>query len=110
MIKLRTQKVEIDLPTEVSEVWVRAVLQEVMKDPETYDSGQMVDRVGFVYRRESDFIMDFISVTDPVTQQPITASGAGIALLVKHIILKWIHEDKGGTVNEHGDLIIEGSL
>ena len=110
MIKLRAQKVEIDLPTEDSEVWIRVVLQEVMKDHETYKSGQIIDRVGFVYRKQSDFIMDFISITDPVTQQPITASGAAIASLVKHIILKWIHKDKGGTINEHGDLIIESSL
>jgi len=106
--KLRSQKITIDLPTETSEVWVHAVLQTVFKDTD-YRTIQTIDLTGHINRSISQFATQMESVTDPVTGQQVTMSGAGVATLIKQFIIKWIQEDNGGTLNEVGDLIVEDS-
>lgn len=104
--KVRAQHITIELPTEEAEVWVRATLQKCIKD-ESYNTIQTVDRVGYTHRSSSEFVMQMVTITDPVTQQSHTLSGAGIATIIRQLICQWMVEDRGGTINEHGD-VIEG--
>jgi len=104
--KLRAQKIEIDLPTEGGETWVNATLQTVIKDDD-YKTVQRIDRTGGTHRALSAVALETMNFTDPLTQETASISGAGVALLIKHFVVKWIQEDNGGTINELRDLITE---
>jgi hypothetical protein len=104
MNKIRSQQIVIDLPTETGEVWVRSTLQRCIKDDDN-NTIQVVDRVGYVHRASSDIIMQMTTFTDPVTQQTHTISGAGASVLIRDLVMSWIVQDRGGTVNEFGDII-----
>jgi hypothetical protein len=102
--KIRSQQITIDLPTETAEVWVRATLQRCIKD-DNYKTIQTVDRIGFVHRAASEIAMQMTTFVDPVTQQSHTISGAGAYILIRDAVMNWILEDRGGTINEHQDII-----
>jgi hypothetical protein len=104
--KIRSQQIIIDLPTEDAPVWVQATLQKVIKDAD-YNTAQTIDRVGFVNRTFSDFMMQIVPVTDPVTGQSHVISGAAIALLIRDLVSTWIVEDRGGIINDKSDVIEE---
>lgn len=104
--KVRSQQIVIDLPTEEAEVWIRATLQRCVKN-EHYETVQTVDRVGYIHRAASQIIMQMTTITDPVTGQQHTISGAGAYLLIRDMVSAWIVADRGGHINEHQD-IIEG--
>jgi hypothetical protein len=105
MKKIRSQQIIIDLPTEDAEVWVRATLQRCIKDDATYATVQTIDRVGFVHRAASEIIMQMTTITDPVTGQSHTISGAGAYMLIRDMVSAWIIADRGGAINEHADII-----
>ena len=107
MKKLRSQKITIDLPTETAPVWVQAVIQTVYKN-ENYETTQTVDKTGYVYRTLMDFVTQMETVTDPITGQTITCSGAAAAELIKRFVLSWMAVDYNGTINDKNDLIVEG--
>lgn len=107
MNKVRSQQIIIDLPTETGEVWVRSALQRCVKDDETYQTVQVVDRIGYVHRAASQIALQMITFVDPVTQQTHTLSGAGAATLIREMVVSWIVQDRGGTINSHGDIIEE---
>ena len=104
MNKIRSQQIVIDLPTETGEVWVRSTLQKCVKD-ENYNTVQVVDRVGYTNRSSTDIIMQMTTIVDPVTQQTHTISGAGAYVLIRDLVSSWIVQDRGGVVNEFGDII-----
>jgi hypothetical protein len=104
MKKIRSQQIVIDLPKEGAMPWVRATLQRCDKD-ENYQTVQTVDRVGFVHRSLADFAAQMTTITDPVTGQTHTLSGVAASLLIGDMVSEWIIEDRGGTINEHQDII-----
>lgn len=103
--KLRAQQITLDLPTEDAEVWVRAVMQKVIKDGD-YKTVQTIDRVGAVNRLFSEFAASSLTVVDPVQGKEITISGAGLGIAVEEFIKQWMLADVAGTsINERGDVI-----
>lgn len=105
--KLRTQQITLELPTEAAEVWVRAVLQKVIKNDE-YQTVQTVDRFGVVHRQFSDFAMNTMTVYDPVLGAEVTVSGAGLGNLITELVMQWILSDvPGAALNERGDIVKE---
>lgn len=106
MNKIRSQQIVIDLPVENAMPWVRATLQKCVKDSQ-YQTVQTVDRVGFVHRSLADFAAQMTTITDPVTGQTHTISGVAASLLIGAMVSAWIVADRGGSINEHDD-IIEG--
>lgn len=103
--KLRAQQITLDLPTEGAEVWVRAVMQKVIKDA-NYATTQTVDRVGAVNRQFSEFAMSSMTIVDPVHVAEITISGAGLGIAVGEFVKQWMLADVAGTsINERGDVI-----
>lgn len=106
--KIRVQKIEIDMPTETGEMWVRAALQFAYKNPDG-TIRQIVDRVDFIYRSFSVFAAEMSSITDPVTGDPITSSGAGCAMLVKSFVAQWILQKypDANLSSPTGDITIE---
>lgn len=106
-IKLRAQQIQIDLPVEGAYVWVRAILQRVVKN-EDYQTIQTVDRVEQVNRMAENFQMEIRSFTDPVTGQQVTLSGAGLAMSVSEFCKGWMLQDIPNTaLNDQGDVIIK---
>jgi hypothetical protein len=106
--KIRAQQVTIDLPTEEAEPWVRAIIQRVMKNPETYQTVQTVDRVDAVHRRLSDFATMVQTFTDPVTGASVTLSGVGCGQAIIAFVKAWMLEDFFDYVeNTHGDIVKE---
>lgn len=103
--KLRASQVTLDLPTENSDVWVRAVLQKVIKDDD-YQTVQTVDRVGAVHRQFSDFATSFLTVFDPLQGHDITLSGAALGMAVSEFVKQWMLADvPDASLNQHGDII-----
>lgn len=106
LIKVRSQKIEIDLPKEDALPWVRATLQRCIKDEE-YKTVQTVDRIGYVHRSAEQFALQMTTIVDPLTGQQHTLSGIAVAVLIRDMVSAWIVEDRGGVINEYQD-IIEG--
>jgi hypothetical protein len=104
--KTRAQQIVIDLPTEESATWIRAVLQTVIKN-DNYETIQVVDRTAFIHRNLSEIATQTVNITDPVTGANVTLSGIGVALAVTAFVRDWILSDKGGVVNNHGDIVKE---
>ena len=106
--KIRVQKIEIDMPTETGEMWLRATLQFAYKNPDG-SLRQVVDRVDFIYRSFTDFCTEQRTISDPVTGGEATLSGAGCAMMVKKFITNWIVQKyPAATVNgQTGDITIE---
>jgi len=106
--KIRVQKIEIDMPTEDGEMWLRATLQFAYKNPDG-SLRQIVDRVDFIYRSFTEFCAEMRTITDPVTGQTLSSSGAGCALMIKKFITNWIVQKyPAATVNQQtGDITIE---
>ena len=105
--KLRTQQIVMDLPTEEADVWIRAALQQVIKN-DAYQTVQTIDRVGAVHRQLSSVLQQTVTVVDPFTGIPITLNGATIALALTKAVMHWILENNPDYhENEHGDLIKE---
>jgi hypothetical protein len=50
-------------------------------------------------------IMQMTTITDPVTGQQHTISGAGAYILIRDMVTAWIVQDRGGIINEHHDVI-----
>lgn len=86
-------------------MWVRSTLQRCIKDPVTYQTVQMIDRVGYVHRSASGIATQMTTFTDPVTQEVHTISGAGVATLIRDLVVAWIIEDRGGALNHLNDII-----
>lgn len=105
--KLRASQITLDLPTENSDVWVRAVLQKVIKDDD-YQTVQTVDRVGAVHRQFSDFAASMLTFFDPLQGKEITLSGAALGMAVAEFIKQWMLADvPDASLNQHGDIIKE---
>ena len=106
--KIRAQQVVIDLPTEEAEPWVRATIQRVVKDAETYKTVQTVDRVEAVHRRLADFATMVRTFIDPVTQQEVTLSGVGCGQAIITFVKAWMLEDFPEYIeNTYGDIVKE---
>jgi hypothetical protein len=106
--KIRAQQIVIDLPTETAPVWVWVSWQRCVKN-DSYVTTQTVDQVINTNAALSTFATKIESITDPVTGQTVTASGAGVATLIKQFAQSWVMPQLPGSyVNEHGD-IIEGT-
>ena len=87
---------------------MHVVIQKVFKDELTYESTQSVDRVGHVYNSINQFAADVKTVYDPVLKKDVSASGAGIAGLIRAFAHNWLAEKYDGATNEHGDFILNG--
>jgi hypothetical protein len=107
MRKLRAQQIVIDLPTEEAPVWVWCSWQRCVKDSD-YKTIQTMDQVVNTNAALTTFATKIETVTDPVTGQPVTASGAAVALLIKQFAQAWVMPlFPGSYINDRGD-IIEG--
>ncbi len=103
--KYRAQQVTLDLPTEESEVWIRCMIQKVIKNDD-YQTVQTIDRVSDIHRRFSEFMLQTQTLQDPVTGDTLEISGAGLGLAVSAFVKRWMLEDILGTINnEHGDIV-----
>lgn len=97
MKKIRSMKITIDLPTESSQVWTQVILQKVIKTEQGVVI-QTIDDVERITKPLPAFAMQMINITDPVTQQNITISGAGVAQAITQAILEWMHEKFEGAI------------
>lgn len=105
--KLRAQQIVLDLPTEDSEVWVRATIQTIVKDT-SYQTIQTIDRTSSVHRRLSEFDTMTKTLTDQVTGDTFNISGVGLGVAISAFIKQWMLDDIPGTTeNAHGDIIKE---
>ncbi len=105
--KVRAQQITLELPAEGAEVWVRAMIQTVIKDA-SYSTVQTIDRTAALHRRFSEFAMQVEPIQDPVTGQTMAISGAGLALAVSAFVKTWILADiTGSTINAEGDIFLE---
>lgn len=95
--RLRSQKIEIDLPTELSEPWVHVVVQKLILNNEG-NTIQTLDRNSHIYKSINDYAMQLVNFTDPVTQQQYTISGAGLGQAITNMVLTWMDEKFDGQI------------
>ena len=105
MKKIRAQKIEIDMPKDGSEPWIRVIVQEIIDDQNDNLPAQMIDRYAQMYRRLSKVQAQMVTFVDPLTQQEHTVSIAGIAVAMTVGVQEWLVEDHDGTiVDDHVEI------
>jgi len=93
---LRTGQIEIDTQKMGDEQWIAATIQNLELNSDGSVASEKM-RDGKVYRKVSDVALEMITVTDPVTQQQLTMSVAGMGTAIKTLMIKWILEDNANT-------------
>jgi hypothetical protein len=105
--KLRSQQIVMELPKEDSDVFIRATLQQVIKD-ENYKTIQLIDRVDAVHRELSQVLGRMITFPDPVSGSMITLPIATIGAAITATVVTFILEDHPEYhLNSLGDIIKE---
>lgn len=105
--KLRTMQITMELPTEASDVWLRAALQKVIKNND-YQTVQTIDAVDAINRQLSEILTEEITVTDPFTGIVHTLNCATLSIAITEIVKRWIlFENPDYHENDQGDLIKE---
>ena len=105
--KLRAQKITLDMPREGQPVWADIVIQVVVKDAE-YKTTQVIDRVYKINRIFGDFAATLVTITDPITGQQPTISGAGVGQGISELVRGWMLEEiAGAMVNSVNDIVQE---
>ena len=102
---IRTSSINIETQVIHGPKWISANLQQLEID----DVGNVVStsvRERKLYRRVGDVATETVTVTDPVTQQQVTVSVAGIGGLVKAAMIKWMIEDNNATYDPTIDLVV----
>lgn len=107
---IRTAKLTIDIPVPGAEPFISGILQKVVVN-EFDEVVQVIPRQDNVYRRASKIALELTTITDPVTGQEITLSGAGMSVAITAAFCRWIIEDLAedgiaAHLNEHGRIII----
>ena len=105
--KLRSQQIVMELPKEDSDVFIRATLQQVIKDDD-YKTVQLIDRVDAVHRELSQIMGMVVTFPDPATGQmlslPVVTIGAAITATIVNFILE---DHPEYHLNDRGDIIKE---
>lgn len=103
---IRTEVIEIDLIEPDGIQWVTASIQKVQLDADDKVTS-IVSKDGKMYRRVDKVIFEQIKFTDPVTQQEITMSVAGLGVAIKSAMVAWMLEDNPNAHYEaETDLVI----
>lgn len=105
--KLRVSQLIVEIPVEESPVFVRIVIQRVVKNAD-YETIQTVDRVDAINRIFSQYGTNIHTFNDPVLGTILRISGAGLGNAIGEFTKAWMLEDiENTTRNERGD-IVEG--
>ena len=102
---IRTGRIEIDTIKLHGPKWIVATISTLELD----DQNQVVSeriRDLKLYRKVSNVATETVTITDPVTGQPITVSVAGIGGLIKAIMIQWMQEDFPATYDPEIDLVV----
>lgn len=102
--RVRSEKISIDIPQSESEPWISLIVQGITED-EQGNITQVVPRMGQIHRRMSDVQTQMFMGYDPVTQQPLNVSMAGIASLITVAAAAFLAEDYDGTVDQATALV-----
>lgn len=111
MKALRTAKLVIDLPVPGAEPFIMGIVQNVIVDADD-NVLQIIPRQDQMHRRSSEILTDIVTLTDPVTQDELVVSGAGLQMAITAMVSKWLIEDcaadgVSAQVNQYGRVIIE---
>jgi len=106
--KFRAQRMTLDMPREGLPVWTNITVQVVFKDAD-YQTVQIIDRVLNITRQFEQFAQHTVTITDPITGQTVTLSGAGVGLAISEFVIGWMVQDIPHTaINAVGD-VVQGS-
>ena len=106
--KIRASRIGLDIPREGDPAWVNVIVQVIVKNAD-YQTVQVIDRAHNITRTLGDFAEDTKTITDPVTGQAITISGAGVGAAISEFVKSWMLQDIPGTsINAAGD-VVQGS-
>ena len=101
--KLRASKISIEKPREDSEVWVHVTIQQVFKD-ENGNTVNIIPRYDYISKPLKDFMPENYNYYDPITGELRTISGVQVMFIISSVVLEWMQEKYGGTVDEEGNL------
>lgn len=103
---IRTGRIEIDLLKQNDTQWISADIQHLEID----DEGTILVvkmRDGKLYRRVDQVALQTINIKDPVTQQDINMSVAGIGVAIKRLMVNWMIEDNPSAIYDPAkDLVV----
>jgi len=65
----------------------------IYEDVEGVETALATSKLPSTVRRVTDVVAETVTVTDPVTQQEITVSIAGMDAIIEEFFLRWFQED-----------------
>lgn len=103
---IRTEVIEIDLIEPDGIQWVTASIQKVQLDADNKIIS-VVAKDDKMYRRIDKVIFEQITFIDPITQQEITMTIAGLGVAIKTAMVAWMIENNPNAHYEaETDLVI----
>lgn len=102
---LRISRIAIDLPRHNTEAWVQYDIQAMPLDPQGNPT-QLIDFWHRGNKRIAAVTTETAEVDDPVTGQHLTASVAGLQLLIRTFLHRWICAETGAADTD-GRLTLE---
>ncbi len=105
-VRLRTQRISIDLPQVDSEPWVQLIVQRINLD----DSGNVlsvIDRWDQVNKKLSEVALEAYPYFEVIPDlQNNLISGFGIADAIKGAALNWIADKYNGTIVDNDVVLL----
>ena len=102
---IRAGRIEIDTVKIHGPKWIVATLSRLEID----DNGNVISeriRDEKIYRKAENVATELVTVVDPVTQQQVTVSVAGLAGLIKATMINWMQEDFPSIYDPELDLVV----
>lgn len=103
--RYRASQIVIDSPRTGGDVLINVSVQKIDID----DDGKIIHeypRSEYIHRLASKIALNQVDITDPVNQNDITISIAGVHLAIEQYICNWLIEEHPEFVKE-GDLVWE---
>jgi len=107
---IRVGRIEIDTLKPNAPQWITSTIQTLEVDDNDEIISQLYKDAQLI-RRVSEVTTQVVSITDPVTQQVVNLSVAGLGTAIKAVMINWMLEDNVGSAYDPGtDLVmLDGS-
>lgn len=103
MIRVRGQKVTIEIPRTGSEPWIHVIVQRI----EEFDDGRVnvVDRWDTFNKRFSDVFGEMYPVPEGIKQNGVASIG-DVGELIQTVVVMWLIERYDGVLDEKGNVVV----
>lgn len=103
IVKLRAQKIEMEMPKEGSEPRIRIIVQRIEK----HDNGAIntIDMWDNIYARLGEIQDERHPIVTDISQG--TFSVGDLATTLSYVVMRWLCDTYGANIDENGDVLLE---